>query len=131
MSYNRKFTPDFIRTLGPGQVFVFGSNLAGHHAGGAARTALRMFGAEMGNGEGPQGRSYAIPTMHGGPDAIAPYVARFIAYAKAHPEQEFLVTPVGCGIAGFSAKQIAPLFADALPVTNILLPSSFVEILES
>lgn len=63
MSYNRKFTPDFIRTLGPGQVFVFGSNLAGHHAGGAAQTALRMFGAEMGNGEGPQGRSYAIPTM--------------------------------------------------------------------
>ena len=98
---------------------MFGSNLNGWHGGGAARTALLHFGAEWGKGEGPQGRSYAIPTMQGGVETIAPYVERFIRYAQRHPERIFLVTPIGCGIAGFSPSEIAPLFREAVDVENI------------
>lgn len=85
------------------------------------------FGAEWGKGEGPQGRSYAIPTMQGGVETIAPYVERFIRYARRHPEQTFLVTPIGCGIAGFSPREIAPLFREAVDVENIHLPNDFWE----
>ena len=81
----------------------------------------------MGNGDGIQGQSYAIPTMQGGVDTIRPYVDKFIAYAKQHPDQQFLVTRIGCGIAGFSADEIAPLFADAAAVENISLPDDFWE----
>lgn len=130
MDYSDRITPDYITTLAPGEVFVFGSNLAGMHGGGAARTARLYFGAVMGNGDGPQGRSYAIPTMQGPVPTIRPYVDKFIAYARAHPEQTFLVTPIGCGIAGFTPQDIAPLFADAVPVDNIHLPLSFWKILE-
>lgn len=77
--------------------------------------------------EGPQGRSYAIPTMQGGVETIAPYVERFIRYARRHPEQTFLVTPIGCGIAGFSPREIAPLFREAVDVENIHLPNDFWE----
>jgi hypothetical protein len=76
-----------------------------------------------------QGQSYAIPTMHGGPEAIKPYVDDFIVYAKAHPELVFLVTRIGCGIAGFSEEEIAPLFAEAIEVQHILLPEAFVAVL--
>ena len=107
------------------EVFVFGSNLNGWHGGGAARAALLHFGAEWGKGEGPQGRSYAIPTMQGGVETIAPYVERFIRYAQRHPERIFLVTPIGCGIAGFSPEEMAPLFREAVDVENIYLPQVF------
>lgn len=128
--YNRPCTPDLITSLEPGQIFVFGSNLDGMHMGGAARVAQQRFGARWGQGVGLQGRSYAIPTMQGdGPAAIAPYVDDFIAFAKAHPELTFLVTPIGCGIAGYQPSDIAPLFQTALPVTNILLPATFVNAL--
>ena len=120
------FTPDFITTLKPDEVFVFGSNLAGMHGGGAARTAFRLFGAVMGCGVGLQGQSYAIPTMQGGVETIRPYVDDFIAFAKEHPERFFLVTRIGCGIAGFRDCEIAPLFAGAKGVENICLPESFV-----
>jgi O-acetyl-ADP-ribose deacetylase (regulator of RNase III) len=129
MTYNRDFTPERITTLAPNEVFVFGSNLSGAHGGGAALLAVRRFGAVWGQGVGMQGQSYAIPTMHGGPEAIKPYVDDFIVYAKAHPELVFLVTRIGCGIAGFSEEEIAPLFAEAIEVQHILLPEAFVAVL--
>ena len=122
-----RVTPDFITSLKPNEVFVFGSNLAGMHGGGAARIAHLYFGAVMGNGDGIQGQSYAIPTMQGGVDTIRPYVDKFIAYAKQHSYQHFLVTRIGCGIAGFSPDEIAPLFAEAAEVENISLPKDFWE----
>lgn len=128
--YTGRVTPEWIDDLQENQVFVFGSNLAGMHGGGAARVARLRFGAVMGNGVGMQGRSYAIPTMQGGTKTIRPYVNDFIAYAKEHPELTFLVTPIGCGIAGFEPEDIAPLFELASSVENIWLPKSFWEVLE-
>lgn len=125
-----RVTPEWIDDLQENQVFVFGSNLAGMHGGGAARVARLRFGAVMGKGVGMQGRSYAIPTMQGGTETIRPYVNDFIAYAKEHPELTFLVTPIGCGIAGFEPEDIAPLFEEASNVENIWLPKSFWEVLE-
>ena len=118
-------TPDFITELKPDEVFVFGSNLAGSHGGGAAYVAWRKFGAIMGQGVGLQGQSYAIPTMQGGVETIKPYVDDFIAFAKAHPELYFYVTRIGCGIAGFRDEEIAPLFSAARNIPNICLPESF------
>ena len=125
-----KYTPEFITELADDEVFVFGSNLAGMHGGGAAATAHRCFGAVWGKGVGLYGRSYAIPTMQGGVETIKPYVDKFIEFAKSHQEQRFLVTKIGCGIAGFRDEQIAPLFAEAIDVKNIILPRDFVEIIQ-
>lgn len=129
--YNREYTPDRISELRENEVFVFGSNLAGAHGGGAARLAYNRFGAVWGQGVGMQGQSYAIPTMHGGVDVIKPYVDEFAQYAKTHPELKFFVTQIGCGIAGFIPEEIAPLFREALDVENVILPKVFVEILQS
>ena len=118
-------TPDFITELRPDEVFVFGSNLAGSHGGGAAYVAWRKFGAIMGQGVGLQGQSYGIPTMQGGVETIRPYVDEFITFAKAHPELYFYVTRIGCGIAGFTDEEIAPLFVRAIGIPNIHLPLSF------
>jgi hypothetical protein len=118
-------TPDMITELRPDEIFVFGSNLAGMHGGGAAYAAWRKFGAIMGQGVGLQGQSYGIPTMQGGVDTIKPYVDEFITFAKDHPELFFYVTRIGCGIAGFRDEEIAPLFAAAKGVSNICLPESF------
>lgn len=122
------FTPEFITELKPDEVFVFGSNLAGSHGGGAAYVAWRKFGAVMGQGVGLQGQSYGIPTMQGGVETIAPYVDEFIAFAQAHPELFFYVTRIGCGIAGFRDEEIAPLFLAARTLENVCLPESFVKI---
>lgn len=129
--YNRKFTPNKIASLENNEIFVFGSNLKGLHGGGAARVAYHKFGAQWGKGIGMQGKSYAIPTMHGGVDEIKPYVDDFIEFALSNKEYTFLVTRIGCGIAGFSANEIAPLFAKAIEIENILLPEDFVQVLES
>ena len=129
--YNRRFTPENITHIAENEIFVFGSNLAGMHGGGAARTALEHFGAVWGTGVGLQGQSYAIPTMHGGPDAIRPYVDQFIEFAAAHPEYTFLVTRIRCGIAAFSAGDIAPLFAKAIELDNVILPKDFVDVIQS
>ena len=129
MENNIRYTPDNISSLAPDEVFVFGSNLQGRHGSGAAGAAVRYFGAIWGQGVGMQGQCYAIPTMHGGVDVIRPYVDDFIVYAKGHPELTFLVTRIGCGIAGFRDEQIAPLFAAAHNIPNIILPKSFVDIL--
>lgn len=124
-----KYTPECINTLAPNEVFVFGSNLRGWHQGGAAKHAQRYFGAIWGQGVGLQGQSYAIPTMQGGVDTIKPYVDDFIAFAQEHPEMRFLVTRIGCGIAGFKDEDIAPLFRKALCLDNIILPYEFVKVI--
>ena len=100
------------------------------HGGGAAYLAYRKWGAIWGQGVGLQGQTYGIPTMHGGPDAIRPYVDEFIKFAQVHPELKFLVTEIGCGIAGFTPEEIAPLFTEAIPIENIYLPERFWHILE-
>ena len=119
------YTPERITELKADEVFVFGSNLAGMHGAGAAWIAFQKFGAVMGCGVGLRGQSYAIPTMQGGVDTVKPYVDEFIAYAKSRPELFFYVTRIGCGIAGFRDKEIAPLFKEAARVENICLPKSF------
>lgn len=124
-----RFTPDNITSLGPDDIFVFGSNLAGNHAGGAARVAVKKFGAIMGQGVGPQGRSYAIPTMQGGVETIKPYVDEFLALASEWDQNTFYVTRIGCGIAGFTDEEIAPLFDAAVDSYNIVLPESFFRII--
>ena len=128
--YNREFTPESISQLNENEIFVFGSNLAGAHAGGAARAAVLRFGAVWGQGTGLQGNSYAIPTMQGGVETIKPYVDEFIRFAADHKEYKFLVTRIGCGIAGFRNIEIAPLFAGALDMENVILPRDFVMILQ-
>jgi hypothetical protein len=123
------FTPEHITVLAADEIFVFGSNLGGNHGGGAALVAWKKFGAIYGQGVGLQGQSYGIPTMHGGVEAIAPYVDEFIEFAEAHPEYFFYVTRIGCGIAGFTDREIAPLFKKALSLKNVCLPETFVKLL--
>lgn len=127
---SREYTPERIAELGEDEVFVFGSNLEGMHGGGAARTAYQRFGAVWGEGVGHHGQSYAIPTMHGGVEQIRPYVDEFVEYARENRHLRFLVTRIGCGIAGFRDEQIAPLFSEALNCSNIILPREFVEAIE-
>lgn len=125
------FTPDCITELNENEIFVFGSNLQGRHNGGAASIAWKKFGAKKGQGVGFHGQTYAIPTMHGGIEEIKPYVDDFIQYASMHTEYIFLVTRIGCGIAGYSDKEIAPLFFTCIEMENVILPKSFVDILIS
>ena len=124
-NWKNRITSDNVTELADNEIFVFGSNLSGMHIGGAARVAYEKFGAIWGKGTVQQGRSYAIPTTEGAVETIRPYVNRFIGYAKAHPEKRFLVTRIGCGIAGYKAKDIAPLFEKAVPIDNICLPREF------
>lgn len=119
-----RVTPYKIDKLEEGQIFVFGSNCRGAHAGGAAHTAMEKFGAIWGQGDGLQGQSYAISTMEG----LIPMrenIERFIAFAKEHPELTFLVTRIGCGIAGYKVADVAPMFENAINVKNIWLPGDF------
>lgn len=129
MNHSR-ITPYEVVALKPNEVFVFGSNLQGMHGGGAALTARLCFGAKMGVGVGMQGQSYAIPTMQGGVETIKPYVDEFIEYAGENPEKDFLVTRIGCGIAGFRAEDIAPLFKEAAHLKNVWLPADFWRVLD-
>ena len=119
-------TPDMISELKADEVFVFGSNLEGMHGGGAAYTAFKKFGAAMGCGVGLGGRRNVNQTMHGGVEEIKPYVDEFIRYAAEHPELFFYVTRVGCGIAGFKDREIAPLFAEARELKNVCLPKGWI-----
>lgn len=125
-----RIASNHIITLQSNEIFVFGSNLAGQHGGGAARLAYQKFGAVWGQGVGLQGQSYAIPTMQGGVETIKPYVDEFIEFAKQHPQLKFLVTEIGCGIAGFTPTEIAPLFEQAKGVSNIYLPEHFWKLLK-
>lgn len=127
--YSREYTPERILELQENEIFVFGSNLAGAHGGGAARLAYNRYGAIWGQGVGLQGQSYVIPTMQGGVETIKSYVDEFIRFAQTRPNLKFYVTQIGCGIAGFKVEEIAPLFHAAIGVENIILPQAFVVIL--
>lgn len=128
------FTPDYIDKLLPNQVFVFGSNILGYHTGGASKSARKLFGAIWGQPEGLQGQSYAIPVDYGKGQvqekAIKDSIDRFIHFAKDHPESQFLVTRIGCGIGGFQDKEMAQYFKEALNLDNVCLPKAFVEAIE-
>lgn len=120
----KRISPKWIKHLEENEIFVFGSNLEGKHGGGAAKLAMN-WGAVWGKGVGLYGQTYAIPTMQGGVETIKPYTDEFINFAKKHPELKFLVTEIGCGIAGFTVSEIAPLFKDAIDQENIFLPERF------
>jgi hypothetical protein len=130
MMSRKRISPKWIDKLEANEIFVFGSNLEGRHGGGAAAVA-KKWGAIWGQGVGLQGQTYAIPTMHGGVETIKPYVNEFLLFAKAHPELKFLVTEIGCGIAGFTVQEIAPLFKAALEenIENVYLPQRFHDVL--
>ena len=132
MSKNRTENPNIasskIDFLEKDEIFVFGSNLEGKHLGGAAKAAHMKFGAKWGVGVGLTSQTYAIPTMQGGVETIKPYVDQFIEYANEHYEKKFLVTRIGCGIAGFKDEEIAPLFKKATSLKDVYLPISFLKI---
>lgn len=130
------FTPEKISVLRENQIFVFGSSARGRHGKGAALTARERFGAINGQGEGLQGRSYAIPTKDGrmktlGLNQINIHVYRFICFAYDNPSLTFLVTKIGCGLAGLEIFQIAPMFKMTEDLfkgkrdTNVILPKEF------
>lgn len=124
----RRVASDRIADLGENEIFVFGSNIQGAHGGGAAWYAHKKFGAQWGVGEGLTGRTYALPTMEG-EASLKHAVEHFIACAKEHPEQTFLVTAVGCGIAGYTPDEVAPLFKEATSLENVYLPQVFWNVL--
>jgi len=131
-----KFTPDKISSLKKNQIFVFGSNEAGVHGAGAAKLAHQKFGAVYGVGFGLQGKSYAIPTkdleIRTLPlDKIEYYIYSFLTEAMEYPDNEFLVTKIGCGLAGYSELEIASLFKNKLIPENVTLPESFYNIINS
>ena len=125
-----KTSPSIINNLKPDEVFVFGSNLGGKHGKGAAKTAL-SWGAKWGQASGLQGKTYGIPTK----DVtirrtltiseIKPFVDEFIIFAKERQDLIFLVTEVGCGLAGLKPKDIAPLFKGCIELNNVYLPQRF------
>ena len=123
-----RITPNSILSLACNEVFVFESNAKGMHSKGAARIAYNEFGAEWGNGEGLQGKSYAIPTMDGR-DLTKKAIRHFTQFARKHSELFFLVTPIGCCFAGYTAEEIAPLFKPASLLKNVFLPSMFWEVI--
>ncbi len=127
-------TPAFITALNPNERFVVGTNKLGVHGAGGALTGRKLWGLRPGVGEGPSGQCYALPTKRGPyEDAslieVADAVAGFIEYARSEPKLIFLVTEVGCKLAGFMPAEIAPLFADAVPLSNVFLPARFWAIL--
>lgn len=123
-----RIASDNISSLNDNEIFVFGSNIHGMHGGGAAWYAHKNFGAEWGVGEGLTGRTYALPTMEG--DAsLKKAVGNFMVCARQHPELTFLVTAVGCGIAGYTPQEVAPLFKDAAALENVYLPQVFVDVM--
>ena len=117
-----------LESLGANEIFVFGSNEAGRHGAGAALDAYLRFNAERGIGNGPTGRCYAIPTKDSNLrslplKSILFYVNKFRHYAISNHNLSFIVTPIGCGLAGYRATDIAPMFAK-MPA-NVILPEEF------
>lgn len=118
------------------EIFVFGSNLAGKHGAGSALEARLNHGAYYGQGVGLQGRSYAIPTKDAklktlSLQEIGHYVNKFVEDAAYFKDKKFVVVEIGCGLAGYSPKDIAPLFKEANQLSNVILPDSFKEILNA
>lgn len=130
---NHRTTPDHITGLKEHEVFVFGSNLAGIHGAGAAKQALQ-WGAVHGEGVGMRGHTYAIPTKDKRirtlkPHQIAPYIYDFLRVAGHLPDMTFLVTEIGCGLAGHVPEVIAPYFRGAVELENVWLPKRFWKVL--
>lgn len=122
---DERVAPDIIQSLEEKEIFVFGSNIHGQHNGGAARFALIHFGAVNGQSEGLQGQSYAFPTDGNSFEELKEAVGRFTDFVVMHPQNKFMLTAVGCGAAGYSADQIAPLFSQAYSFGNVYVPQSF------
>lgn len=127
---SRRESSDDIKVLRKTEVFVFGSNEAGIHGAGAALIARERFGAITGRGFGKMGNSYAIPTKDKNLrvlslNEIKEYVDLFVSYTQRFKEDVFLVTKVGCGLAGYSVEQMAPLFIECIAIPNIFLPKDF------
>jgi hypothetical protein len=125
-----KYTPENITHLEPNQIFTYGANAAGIHGAGAAKLALR-WGAKMGQ-YGLVGQTYGIPTKDHNIrtlplDKIQVHVDTFLAVAFSHPEYEFLLTKIGCGLALYQPKDIAPLFKIIKTgvFENVILPEEF------
>ena len=117
------------------EIFVFGSNLFGIHKRGAALTALQKHGAILGQGIGLQGNSYAIPTKQSPSRSldlvqINKFVADFLNYAYYTPEHVYHVTKIGCGLAGFHAVHIAPMFRLAIWMNNVKLDTDFADLID-
>ena len=126
-SYDRR-TPNHIFNLRPNQVFVFGTDTTGSQKYGAAGIAAKRFGAQVGIVEGPTGNCYALPTKGFSMDVFAKAVERLHQHIKDNPEQIFLITPVGCGHAGYDVNNVAELFKDLLPNKNVMLPEMFLNV---
>ena len=130
-----RVTPEMVTELDKNQIFVFGSNESGIHGAGAARLALNKFGALYGKSSGLQGKCYAIPTKSKfiertlTIEEINAYVKLFIVTAKNLPTNHFLVTEIGCGLAGHNVNDIAPLFTECINMDNVSLPQRFWDIL--
>jgi hypothetical protein len=136
MRYKHRFTPEVIDSLEEDQIFVFGSNERGIHGGGAAKLAYEKFYAVHGRGFGRGGYTYAIPTKSNPHSRlslsdIGEYVDVFINEAERDSFYRFLVTKIGCGLAGYTVDEIAPLFRNALHVENIFLPMEFFRVILS
>lgn len=121
-------TPNNIQSLNENHIFVFGSNSQGFHNGGAARLAHQKFGAIYGQSFGFQGQSFGIDTMSG-LEEMEDKINWFLKITEHHPHLTFLVTELGCGIAGHQPKDVAPFFKAAINIENIHLPESFWKIL--
>lgn len=129
----KKFTPENFQELKENQIFVFGSNMNGNHAGGAARLAVEKFGAIMGQAEGLQGQSYAIPTLNEDMEKVTEedlitYLGNLRNFANEHPEKEFLLTAIGTGIAGFDTNYMAYMALRANLPDNVTIPKEFSKI---
>lgn len=124
-----RVTPEFVSTLTENEIFVFGCRRSGRHGEGAAAYAMEHFGAVYGQSSGLQGQAYAIATAGVDLTEIRDSVDRFLEYARMHTELKFLVTPIGCGLRGWDAEDIAPLFREAIDMENIWLPKEFIEII--
>lgn len=127
---SHRITPSIIHSLDMNEIFVFGSDLQGAYCGNTTYKALHNIGEKLGRGIGPQGKCYVIPTIVGALRNMQPYIIDFYKYVSLHPEQSFLVTPIGCDIAGFAPEDIAPMFDWAKELDNICLPEEFWNIID-
>jgi len=118
-------TSERIERLGSNQIFIFGSNILGNHFGGAAKQAYDLFSAEWGVGEGMTGQCYAFPTLDQNMEKrsegeLQNSIEELYFRASLFPEKEFLLTKVGCGIAGYDEEYMKQLFRDS--PENIIKP---------
>ena len=134
-----KITPENIQELKENEIFVFGSNLAGKHGAGAALLAKNRFGAKFGIGVGLMGQSYAFPTKNyniqtlpiesNNSICIKQFVEPLLELIKSSPSKHFYITELGCGLAGYTPNDIAPLFKGFEELENCSLPQRFIDII--